>query len=437
MKKSKYTWEDQRTDIQRTINEYFGRSIQIEPRAMASFQCGESVDSLNDTELTGVYEYSIIHSMLKCSPAISSTLFKLGVEIEKMKFPITLDHPAPLSDNALDFIFRGIQLFGFGPLVESGKKVMKSGVLNEIDLLLASLQSSIAGTETNTLGSAIMESRGIEVPTHIKGEIVNQTKRWNEIDSYLMHLIEGVEEIWRTDPSHSLIQFVLFIDDHSKIRIRPFGTIGVGTLEASPPLTVDQKYIYRGGILQPINTLIRNNPQVTFDEFEDLLNSKKATENDLQRFFEKNPFLLLGLDFSKAHPQPILYKDDGSKLVPDFFLEKMSSRWHTILDLKLPYNEMVIRRKNRTYFRNHVQNAIAQLHYYRDWFESKNNRKKFAEIYGISVFRPKMVIVIGRNHHFINDVERINLLERLPQNLELWTYDEILNRARKCIDLFF
>jgi hypothetical protein len=128
--------------------------------------------------------------------------------------------------------------------------------------------------------------------------------------------------------------------------------------------------------------------------------------------------------------------DDGSRLIPDFFLEKLNSSWDVILDLKKPYADMVTRKTNRVYFRQHVQNAISQLRYYRQWFESPSNRRQFAEAYGVSTFRPKMVIVIGRRHHFLDDVERINLLDGLPANIDLWTYDDLLARASSYLDLW-
>ncbi len=94
-----------------------------------------------------------------------------------------------------------------------------------------------------------------------------------------------------------------------------------------------------------------------------------------------------------------------------------------------------MRRPNRLYFRQYVQNAIGQLQYYREWFNSPSNRKRFSNAYGTTAYRPKMVIVIGRNHHFRDDVERIRLMEMLPPQLEIRTYDDLLNRAKRYLRL--
>jgi hypothetical protein len=52
----------------------------------------------------------------------------------------------------------------------------------------------------------------------------------------------------------------------------------------------------------------------------------------------------------------------------------------------------------------------------------------------VDTFRPKMVIVIGRRHHFQNDIERVRLIEGLPQSLELWTYDDLYTRAQRYLE---
>ena len=107
--------------------------------------------------------------------------------------------------------------------------------------------------------------------------------------------------------------------------------------------------------------------------------------------------------------------------------------WHAIADLKRPYEHMIIRKKNRVYFSQWVQEAIAQLHYYKEWFESRKNRESFEQTQKLStkVYRPKMVLIAGRNYNFIDEIERIRLLSDQDQDLTLWTYDDVLERAKK------
>ena len=82
-----------------------------------------------------------------------------------------------------------------------------------------------------------------------------------------------------------------------------------------------------------------------------------------------------------------------------------------------------------------MQNAIAQLKFYREWFDSPTNIKWFEEQYGVATFRPKMIIVIGRKSHFIDDVERIRLMDQLPSQLELINYDDLHSRAKRYLEL--
>ena len=195
--------------------------------------------------------------------------------------------------------------------------------------------------------------------------------------------------------------------------------------------------MFRGGVLQPLSAATLYSVDL-IGQLEDMINSDKCSENDFQQFFESHPHLLIGIDFKEAHSQPVLYKDDGGRLIPDFFLEKIDSRWDAILDLKKPYESMVIRRPNRTYFKQWIQETISQLQYYREWFDSPLNRRQFEDTLNLDtkVFRPKMVIVAGRSHHFSDDVERMRLLSNQNRDLELWTYDDILCRAKRYNKIF-
>jgi hypothetical protein len=433
---SPYTWSQQRDDIQRDVNQFFGRNIEITPRAMAAFQCGDNTEGVvvdydnwdlieaGEEHYIGVYSESVIESLLKSSPACSTILFKLGVKLEDFEFHPTSNDPAPLSDVALEWIFKGVDAIGKVPTVT---KVRKKGFLEETDILISAVEASLRGRETNAIGWAILKSAGIK-PHHRRD---THAYEWTYADEYLKQIVRGVKELAVADPSHALTQFVLYEDAQKIIHLRPFGVTGISRLTLSPPVESGLSYIYRGGVFQPLNTLHPEISDSVLGTFEELLNSDKASEADFQKYFEEYPFFLTGLDFDKAHPQPILYMDEGQRLIPDFFLESLNIGWDTILDLKRPYDDMVTRRPHRTYFKQHIQNAISQLRYYREWFDSPANRKRFEENYGIKTFRPRMVIVIGRKHHFRDDIERVRLLDGLPSRLDLWTYDDLYARAKR------
>ena len=430
------TWARQRDVIQSQVDRYFRRAIHIAPRAMASLQAGASVDTVDEGEndrldLDGpqVFEHCVLESLIRSSPASATLLFKAGVELERLSFSGMTDLPAPLGDATLDWIFKGVEAPRRTP---TARLIRTQRYLDETSILISAIEASLHGRETNEFGGRLLEAAGVEGSARIRDD---DPSGWRPSDNYLRKVLRSVRTLALADPSHALLQFVLFQDETNRIRIRPFGVTELAHVDNQGPLSDGASYVYRGGVLQPIASVNRGASLDVLGEFESLLNSGRVRENDFQRFFETHPWLLMGLDFANAHPQPILHVDDGARLIPDFFLENLSSGWDAILDIKRPFDDMVVRRQNRVYFAQHVQNAIAQLRYYRDWFDSPSNRRTFAASYGVSTFRPRMVIVIGRKHHFRDDVERIRLSEGLPNSLELWTYDDLAARAKRYLQL--
>lgn len=81
-------------------------------------------------------------------------------------------------------------------------------------------------------------------------------------------------------------------------------------------------------------------------------------------------------------------------------------------------------------FRSCVNAAIAQLVDYAKYFDDKANREAFRSRYGLDVYEPRLVVVIGRAHHFLDDVNRRELAQLLPNRASVWTYDDLVNRAK-------
>lgn len=262
-------------------------------------------------------------------------------------------------------------------------------------------------------------------PVRIKYSAVSvAAKRLKELKKF-------VARIPIADPSHDLYQFALWQEPGGAIRFRPFG---VGVLSRSPDSIVAEgkSYICREGIFQPLT----HAGAFSIDaiaELEDLINSSNAAEFHFQRFFTEHPEFLTGLDYSRAHPQLVLYNEIGRNRIPDFMLEPMSSEFCDLLELKLPYEAMVRRVRSRGHarFYDFIDDAITQLIGYRRYFEDAANRKDFHRRYGLSAYHPTMILVCGRRHHFKSDLERSELRQLLPEDLRLWTYDDLLDRARR------
>jgi mannose/fructose/N-acetylgalactosamine-specific phosphotransferase system component IIB len=162
-------------------------------------------------------------------------------------------------------------------------------------------------------------------------------------------------------------------------------------------------------------------------EFEELVNNRRTTESQIQRFFEDNPDFIINDDYKKAHAHVVLGKGDGSELIPDFMLEPVSrDRLCDILEIKLPKTELFVLKKNRARFSSAVHEACAQLREYRDYFENEMNRSSVKEKFGLEAFRPQMIVVIGRRGK-VSPIEFSKISSGLP-DIQLKTYDDLLQK---------
>lgn len=168
------------------------------------------------------------------------------------------------------------------------------------------------------------------------------------------------------------------------------------------------------------------------EELEDMINSATVTEGDLQDFFERHPQFLCGDTYEAAHPHIILQRPDAGPLIPDFVLKPPNENaLCDLLELKLPRAKLVVGQSNRKRLSAALMEACAQLREYRDYFEAQANRAAIEEIYGLRLYRPRMIVVIGkRSDYLANDLRRAE--SDIPQ-LTITTYDDVLDRARNRI----
>lgn len=80
--------------------------------------------------------------------------------------------------------------------------------------------------------------------------------------------------------------------------------------------------------------------------------------------------------------------------------------------------------------------GVAQLTHYRNWFESRANRDLFRAQYGLRVYRPRVVLIIGRRQDYYSDLERIRTEAMLPEWMALRTYGDVIDSARAYKRLF-
>jgi len=170
--------------------------------------------------------------------------------------------------------------------------------------------------------------------------------------------------------------------------------------------------------------------QLAIEEFEDLINSSKAKENDFQKFFEDNSDFILNDDYKQAHPHIVLSKENEENLIPDFILEPIDqSSFCDLLELKLPSTEIFVLKKNRARYSAAVFEAAAQLREYGKYFDSEANLNRFQQNYPhLRVYKPRMFVIIGRQNNESSMLKR-EIQSEFPQ-LFLKTYDELLARMK-------
>ena len=171
----------------------------------------------------------------------------------------------------------------------------------------------------------------------------------------------------------------------------------------------------------------------SIEELESLMNDLSARELQFQEFFERNPHFLRRNDYREVHPHVYLTRDGEGALIPDFILTEADSQRAAIVELKKANalrTRLVRHQSNRVRFADAVMEARAQLLTYQEWFEVPSNRERVASKVGMEIYRPQMMVIIGRASDFAPGIERQRLAAHVP-DLRVVTYDDILREARR------
>lgn len=410
-----------RKQFQSDVYRFFGRPISIGERTFRHVELSYELMSTRTEDRGNIF----LTKTAKSYPALLLAIDRIGITKEMLQDTNFTPEPHLLemfirrnssSFRALTHSFYNQGKEDLG-LVKVAQEIASNGELRMEDMLIGPLEGEHTqwGLTKQIINSLISKAR-------------NSGSNAESASSLYLRLTHELRLIREIDASASEQQFVLSFDGKG-YRLQPFGAWGAHLLEESP-LADGSKWIARGNVLEPINesTSISNDSLV---HLEDLINTG-AQEADFQRFFEEHPHYVLMLGpYTSLHPQVILTEDDGSRLIPDFFLEKINSDFCDICDLKRPTAQLIRYQRNRFRFRDAVMEAVAQLETYRDWFEDSHRRAQFYQRYGLKAYRPKVVVIIGRRNSYYQDVDRIRLESRLPQWVKLNTYDDVVDRARQ------
>ncbi len=173
-------------------------------------------------------------------------------------------------------------------------------------------------------------------------------------------------------------------------------------------------------------------------ELGKLLMSDDTSEKEIEDFFTTHPYLLkLALNLENPILQPRLPDRD---LKPDLIAFDVSKGEWIILDYKLPkYQKLTTdRQKKRLKLNEKVNDLIAQLHDYVDYFNDSLNRKKFQEKYGIYVeIYPYAIGLIGFTKN-PDEKKNFNRAKKRAENnrIKIYTYDQILDILKQKVKIF-
>jgi len=169
--------------------------------------------------------------------------------------------------------------------------------------------------------------------------------------------------------------------------------------------------------------------QTAINELESLINRSQVKELELQRFFEEHPDFLTGYEYKRLHPRIVLSREGADSLIPDFFLEPFNQRrLCDILDLKLPSAQIIVEQSHRNRFSRAVYEACAQLREYNLYFDDSRNQRSIKQLYGLTAYKPRMYVIIGRLGSVDPFVLRRCELDT-PQ-LIFRTYDDVLAHVK-------
>jgi acyl carrier protein len=166
-------------------------------------------------------------------------------------------------------------------------------------------------------------------------------------------------------------------------------------------------------------------------DLDDLINSPRTKEQDLQKFFEIYPELLAGDDYDVILPQAVIVNDEQQTWRSDFVLApKNQYEFAKILELKMPGLEITNRSKSRHFsFSAKIWHALQQVRDYSRAFDNKNIRHRFKNAYGVDIFKPDLHLIAGRKWD-IKIMDSMRELQReTPVKIEDW--DTALERLKR------
>lgn len=251
----------------------------------------------------------------------------------------------------------------------------------------------------------VLEESAIRVEEEVEGERVSL------LDRFLRQIA-----------SNSLLAQLTFVHDAGRISVVPFHGNGLHELDCGDSLLAVRP-ARRGATAQ------WHHFAGAIAELEELINRPDVKEAEIEAMLRRHPLFLRGLNYTQAYHQVILPMGDGLSLRPDVIVEPAADGWCDIIDLKLPREPIFVGAGDRTRLSQAIAQAAAQLRQYARWFDDRKVAKAVEDQYGFRCFRPRQVVIIGRDPREFSDAQREAARSAYP-DLEIVTYDQLLSAAR-------
>jgi len=156
-------------------------------------------------------------------------------------------------------------------------------------------------------------------------------------------------------------------------------------------------------------------------EFKKMIDSEDIDERKLQEFLKKEPWMF-GTDYTN------IIKSERTLTITsrNDFLIKRFDGYFDILELKSPKHELFTGSTRRA-LSNHLKNAISQVIKY--LAQARTYYLSIKEQTGLDVYFLKGIIVMGRRKE--KDKQLLRIHNEYLSNIEIWTYDDLLDKAKK------
>lgn len=413
-------------DLQKAFNVFFDNNVDVEERVFRCFSiyCGSSKSRAKPPRPPHIWsgiesEIPLIHQLYMLTDSNVRRENETGFPIVQRRI-LT---PDLYRDKKINWFETIKSIFGNSECcADIRSKIRASQHLGIKEIVLALLSYKTTDTEESQpfyhTKRIIISNLAKRRPYH------KREKGW--IEDFSENLIDKWNLLCKLEPTMGFQKYIIWHDGKA-YKISPFTIFGGYRFDdKEKDIFQEQLYYYKGNVLEPFTYIIEEQ----ISELEFLINSE-AKESAFQQFFKKYPYFLKCLGpYQNIHSQIVIHQDSSRRLIPDFFLERLDTNYSDICDIKLPKKSLIRHQKNRIRFRDAVMEGIAQLDHYRNWFEDKKNRDAFHAKYGLKSYRPRAVLIIGRESSFEDNIQRITLESNLPNWIQLATYDDIIKRVK-------